>query len=420
MTRSSTTETPSPTGATPSWRAAVATPVLGFAAAAVLVAGRFVEVDSFAAGAALAVLVGVIVRLATSFRTSHRQLEDTRLAAETDALTGLGNRRSLVADLDRAIVDAASDRLWVLVVFDLDGFKGYNDTFGHPAGDTLLARMGAKLALVPSAAGRAYRLGGDEFCLLAPVIGAHDAVALVDASLDALSELGEGFAVTSSFGAVLLPDDADDAGDALRLGDERLYVQKRGKQTERDRPHEMLLAALYERDPSIQPHLEGVASLAVEVGRSLGLAERDLLDLNRAAQLHDIGTIAVPDAILRKPGPLSEDEWRFVQQHTIVGERILAASPVLRDVGRLVRAIHERWDGTGYPDGLAGDLIPLASRIVFVCHAFDSMVTPRTFRDALSPDQALAEIRRCAGTQFDPTVVEHLTEVVERRLAFVG
>ena len=179
-------------------------------------------------------------------------------------------------------------------------------------------------------------------------------------------------------------------------------------------------AALHARDPSLQPHLGGVASLDDEVGRPMGLAERDLLDPHRAAQLHDIGTIAVPDAILRKPGPLTEDEWRFVQQHTVVGERILAASPVLRDVGRLVRAIHERWDGTGYPDGLAGELIPLASRIVFACHAFDSMVTPRTFRDALVPDAALAEIRRCAGTQFDPAVVEHLAGVVERRIAFVG
>ncbi|MBM3677570.1 MAG: diguanylate cyclase [Actinobacteria bacterium] len=392
-------------------------PLLGFAAAGVLVAGIFDLVPSFVAGAAAALLVGVLVRLGLSYRASHRLLQRTRIAAETDPLTGLLNRRSLVSDLERCLEEASRDNLWLLVTFDLDGFKNYNDTFGHPAGDTLLARMGAKLARVPAGSGGAYRLGGDEFCVLAPVRSPAEAVVLVDAAVNALAEQGEGFAVTSSFGAVLLPDDADAAGGALLLADERLYMQKRGKQTARDRPHEMLLAALYERDPSIQEHLEGVATLAVDVGRSLGLDERELLDLHRAAQLHDIGTIAVPDDILQKPGPLTDDEWQFVQQHTVVGERILSASPILREVGRLVRSTHERFDGTGYPDGLAGDAIPLAARIVFACHAFDSMVQPRTFRDALQPEDALRELRRCSGTQFDPVIVRHLSGVIERQIA---
>jgi two-component system, cell cycle response regulator len=403
----------------PRARAVAAASLISAAAASFLVAARFTAGSPFVEGIAFAVLVGAVGRLCLSVspRRSRRLPADARVVAETDQLTGLRNRRSLVTDLERAILDATPDRLWVLVVFDLDGFKRYNDTFGHPAGDTLLARMGAKLLAVPDERGGAYRLGGDEFCILAPVESGSTAVALVEAALEALSEQGEGFAVTSSFGTVLVPDDVRDAGHALRLADERLYAQKRDKQTERDRPHDMLLAALYERDPSMRDHLEGVAGLATEVGRSLGLDDERLLELRRAAQLHDIGTIAVPEQILEKPGPLDHDEWHFVQQHTIVGERILAASPLLREIGQIVRSTHERYDGTGYPDGLADDAIPLASRIIFACHAYDSMVQPRSFRAALTPTAALAEIERCAGTQFDPKVVRHLIRAVERRLA---
>ena len=135
----------------------------------------------------------------------------------------------------------------------------------------------------------------------------------------------------------------------------------------------MLLQALYEREPALHSHLHGVAALADEVGRALGLDDAALEELSRAAMLHDIGKIAIPDQILHKAGPLDEDEWRFVRQHTVVGERILGASLALRPIGRIVRATHERWDGTGYPDGLAGDEIPIEARIVFVCDAFEAM-----------------------------------------------
>jgi two-component system, cell cycle response regulator len=129
-------------------------------------------------------------------------------------------------------------------------------------------------------------------------------------------------------------------------------------------------------------------------------------ELVRGAELHDVGKMAIPDAILHKPAGLAPDEWAFVHQHTIIGERILAAAPALRAVGALVRSSHERWDGRGYPDRLAGDAIPLGARVIAVCDAYDAMRSDRPYRRACPQDEALAELRRCAGRQFDPAVVE--------------
>jgi diguanylate cyclase (GGDEF)-like protein len=389
--------------------------VCGTVAVAILVTDHWSRTNLLAVVLATATLAAILLRLALAFRENRRLFERTRTESVTDALTSLGNRRRLIGDLERAL---ASDdgRSWLLAIFDLDGFKGYNDSFGHLAGDALLTRLGAKLdAAVP---GAAYRLGGDEFCLLVPIADA-DVGRVLDRSADALSEQGEGFDVTSSFGAVVLPDDAAHAQDALRLADERLYAQKHGKRARRDRPHEALLAALYEREPELHGHVETVAELAVEVGRRSGLGEQELEQLHHAAQLHDIGKIAIPDDILRKPGALTDEEWTFVRRHTIVGERILTASPALRPVARIVRSTHERWDGAGYPDGLAGDRIPLAARIIAVCDAFHAITAERAYSSARTAADAVAELERCAGSQFDPVIVARFAAVLSARASSV-
>ena len=147
----------------------------------------------------------------------------------------------------------------------------------------------------------------------------------------------------------------------------------------------------------------------------LGLRRDELEDLERAAQLHDLGKLAVPDEILHKPGPLDEREWAFVRQHTIVGERILRASPALRSVAGIVRSSHENWDGSGYPDGLAGEESPLAARIIRVCSAYVAMISERPYRPALSDEEALNELMRLAGTEYDATVVRVLRRSRPRR-----
>jgi two-component system cell cycle response regulator len=395
-------------------RSLIAVPAAGaLIATGVLTYDHFERTNLLALALSIATLVAVVLRLAVTFHENGRLYELTKKESVTDALTGLGNRRKLLADLDSRL-EADMDPT-LLMIFDLDGFKGYNDTFGHPAGDALLARLGAKLGAVPGPLGSAYRLGGDEFCLVARVDDG-DVGPLIDRACEALRERGEGFEVGSSFGAVMLPEEAADASLALHLADERLYAQKRSRRSDTDRTIRTLLDALSARDDGLQTFLEGVGPLAVEIGRMLGVRAGELDDLERAAQLHDLGKLAVPDGILTKAGPLDEREWAFIRQHTIVGERILRASPALREVATIVRSTHEHWDGAGYPDGLAGEAIPLASRIIAVCEAYTALTSERPYRPAVSEEDALAELERTSGTQFDPTVVRVLSGLVRDRL----
>ena len=387
--------------------------VCALVAIGVLVVDHFGAVNIVAVGLATLTLLLVIVRLVFTFRENARLFALTHHESLTDPLTGLGNRRRLLGDLQRRI-DHHPTPQTLLMIFDLDGFKAYNDSFGHPAGDALLVRLGEKLAAVPRRLGASYRLGGDEFCVVARV-DADGAEQLIDRACAALTERGEGFDVTSSFGAVVLPDEATDVSEALSLADERLYAQKQARRGV-DRSTDALFEALAMREPSLHAHLEGVAALAVELGRRLGLGEAELVEVSRAAQLHDLGKVAVPDEILAKPGELDEHEWQFIHQHTVVGERILRASPAFRDAATIVRSSHERWDGTGYPDGLAGDSIPLASRIVCACDAFEAMTSKRPYREARTVEAALAELERCSGTQFDPMIVAVLVTVVRERV----
>jgi two-component system cell cycle response regulator len=396
-------------------RPLLAVPAVGaLVGTGVLVYDHFERLNLFALVLATATLLVVVLRLAATFRENKQLFELTRQEAITDSLTGLFNRRKLVLDLERRLGDGDAGTT-IVMLFDLDGFKGYNDTFGHPAGDALLARLGRKLAEVPGERGAAYRLGGDEFCMVATVRGG-DAEPLIDRACFALTERGEGFEVSSSFGAVLIPDEATDASEALRIADERLYAQKHSRRAEGDRTMHALLEALTEREPELLPHLEGVAALAMKTGRMLGLRRDELQELSKAAQLHDLGKLAVPDEILHKRGALDEREWEFIRQHTVVGERILRASPAYQNVATIVRSSHERWDGSGYPDGVAGEDIPLASRIISVCDAYDAMISDRPYRPARSPEDALAEIERCSGSMFDPTVARVLVADVRDQL----
>ena len=169
---------------------------------------------------------------------------------------------------------------------------------------------------------------------------------------------------------------------------------------------------LAERTPDLNDHATAVADLAQAVARCLGFDEQQSAQVRRAAALHDIGKIAIPDQILAKPSGLTDDEWRLMRQHTVIGERILAAAPALRPLAELVRSSHERWDGRGYPDALAGEAIPAGARIVFACDAYDAMTSSRPYSRPLTMHEAIAELETCSGTQFDPAVVAALVAVL--------
>ncbi len=375
--------------------------VSALAALGVLIAAIAHGAGSLAAGLAAASLAVMIARMTIALELVERN----RRLALADDLTGLGNRRRLVRDLDRRLTSGRQE-VFVLALYDLDGFKRYNDTFGHASGDALLVRLAGRLATAV-APGSAYRMGGDEFCAIVEDDGAGAALARAEL---ALSEQGDVFSITSSSGAVALPVEATDASAALRIADSRMYLRKAGRTLAQTQTRDAMLKMLSERDPSLRHHMEEVAKLAARVGRRLELDQETCDQVERAAELHDIGKIALPDAILHKPTGLDDEEWRYMRQHPVIAERILRAAPSLAPIAPLVRSSQERWDGQGYPDGLGGDLSPLGARIIAVCDAYQAIRSGHPYRDARTQSEALDELRRCSGTQFDPTIVEALCQ----------
>jgi two-component system cell cycle response regulator len=387
-------------------RAVISVPI-GFAlvSLAILVTGTITKVSLPAVGLACGGLLSVLGRLALTFRAHQAALERTRDEALTDPLTGLGNRRALSTALRNRLDDPRPAPM-ILALFDLDGFKSYNDSFGHAAGDALLKRLASALKAVLAAPASVYRMGGDEFCALLP--GGDQGETLLRAASAVLTDHGDGFEISASLGSVRLPEDTDDVDEALRLADQRMYAEKHDGRAG-GAAHEVksaLLSALAQRDPELSNHLDDVGRLAEEVACELGCSPALVERVRIAAELHDIGKMAIPEAILAKPRALSEDEWALMRQHTVAGERIIASSPALSDVAPLVRSSHERWDGNGYPDQLRAEQIPRGARIIAVCDSYHAMTSDRAYRRALGIETALAELRAGAGTQFDPEVVD--------------
>jgi diguanylate cyclase (GGDEF)-like protein len=325
--------------------------------------------------------------------------------AKVDPLTGLGNRRALAQALERVFID---HRRAFLGLFDLNGFKIYNDSFGHPAGDHLLVRVADRLRELCGSEGEAFRMGGDEFCVISA-----DRERLIDAQR-AIEDRGPGFSISACLGIAELPGDADDVTSAIAAADQRMYSGKHHRQGSVSfHVSEVLLRALSERDRSLGGHSDNVSDLAQQTAIDLGIGGEMLRSIQLAGRLHDVGKMAISDSILTKPGPLDDEEWQQMRCHTLIGERILAGAPSMAEAATLVRSSHERFDGHGYPDGLAGDEIPLGARIIFACDALDAMISDRAYRAALSASEALEELARNSGTQFDPGVIQALQRAYE-------
>ncbi|HUA10533.1 MAG TPA: diguanylate cyclase [Solirubrobacteraceae bacterium] len=360
-----------------------------------LVAGCFRPIDKLAAALAAVSLIAVLLRLAITFREKQQLLGDTREQALTDPLTGLGNRRSLVAELAERCRDPAAP--FQVVLFDLDGFKEYNDRFGHPAGDVLLADAGGRLAAAVAPYGGAYRMGGDEFCTILSCDDREVArvVAVARASLE--SE-GTGYCIRSSSGIARVPADATAVGEALRVADVRLYDEKRRRgEQPREQASSVLLELMNEVDPALGARGERVARLARATAAELAVPAHEGEDTVRGAELSAIGAVAERAGVQEARGGG-------------VAERVIAAAPALAPAARLVRAASERFDGTGLPDGLAGDAIPLGARILAVCAAYDDAERAAGGRR----DAALAALREQAGGAFDPAVLEGLERALTR------
>jgi two-component system cell cycle response regulator len=248
-------------------------------------------------------------------------------------------------------------------------------------------------------------MGGDEFCVLARC-RPESAETLLAQSSSALSNRGEGWSIDCSYGAVWGPSEAATPSEALLIADRRMYANKISRSSASRQITDVLLQVLSEQDKRLDDHVSHVSELSGIVAHALEQPEHEEQRIRLAARLHDIGKTAIPDAILNRPGPLTEHEWEFMRRHTLIGERIVSAAPALASTAPLIRSSHERYDGTGYPDGIAGDEIPIGARIIAVCDAFDAMTSQRPYRVSVTADAAFQELARCAGSQFDPRVVD--------------
>ncbi len=377
-------------------------------------------------------LVGPLLAIALYQRSTHRALRAMRLAL-TDPLTGLGNHRHFHERLQRELLSAEEQaRPLTLCFVDIDDFKKINDRHGHPSGDRVLSQVAARLRQ----GGEAFRLGGDEFALLfvdhdeGMALAAANSIVERIATVD-FDHIGT---VTVSAGLATFPMQGHGRDELIRLADSALYwAKEHGKnrvrlyrpevvelselkrlaagpdKAARYRAAASLAKAVDARDTYTGSHSERVGELSAKVAKRLGL-DAEQVELTRlAGSLHDLGKLAIPEEILRKPGTLTDSERLVLERHPQIGFRMLDSLGV-DPVADLVLHHHERWDGTGYPDGLRGEQIPLGARIIFVTDAYDAMTSDRIYRPKRSAQAALAELERCSGTQFDPGIVAAFAE----------
>ena len=292
---------------------------------------------------------------------------------------------------------------WSSSLFDLDGFKHYNDTFGHPAGDALLVRLGASLASYLRRRGDAFRMGGDEFCALFRP-GAQVAEPIISGAAAPCPSRARPSASAARTAPSRCRGRRRDAAEALRIADQRMYAHKHSRRAPAEaQSKDVLLQALAERHPELGSHSDVVAELAEATAARLGLPARGgphRAPGRRAARRRQgRGARLDPQQARRRSTTTS---GQFIRRHTLIGERIIAAAPALEAVARLVRSSHERWDGTGYPDALAGEDIPLGSRIVAIADAFDAMTSRRPYcrpRGSPRPSPSCAPARARSSTR---------------------
>jgi two-component system, cell cycle response regulator len=361
----------------------------------------------------LGLIVAVFVRMLETNRRQSQALAQQRHDALNDRVTGLRNRHSLEADI--AAAAAAPGSGWVLVLVELSGLDAHNDRRGYAAGDELMRGFAQQLVeAVAPLNGIAYRVAAGRLAALVPA-GERQLGEIVLATSGSLHGDWMDAVVGRAFGEVSIPAEASDAETAFQLAGNRLAAQRRSQlRSARRQAHAVLMAVLAARQPELRDELRLAAYRAISLARRLGMSAEEIDDVALAAELQYIGLLAVPEEILESEADLDVNEIESIRNHPLEGERIVGAATGLASVATLVRSSAERFDGSGSPDGLHGEAIPLGARVIAAAVAFAAMTSPRPYRSARGADEALAELRRCAGSQFDPRVVEALAaELVE-------
>ena len=404
--------------------------------------GKFGNIDR-------ALVESVALEAGTALQNA-RLYSEAAERANRDSVTKLFNHRAVQEQLHATLARCRrSGGCFSIVMMDLNNFKFFNDTYGHPVGDKVLRNVASALEEASRASDVLGRYGGDEFIVVLPdtdAQGTLDACARIQSSLDASHfepVPGTRLPISLSFGWSSYPGDGENILDLLTAADQHLYDHKRGnasrliskaKSADQDELRRLknravggsfgvldaLVTAIDNKDHYTRHHSEEVTYLSMLVARELGYSEQQLEAVRISGLLHDVGKIAVPDDVLRHPGKLSREQWEIMQQHPVFGALIVKDVPHLDAVGDGIKYHHEKWDGSGYPEHLVGEAIPKMGRLLAMGDCYSALTTDRPYRKGWTPEAALEEIARCAGTHFDPHLCATFLCVMERELQLDG
>ena len=320
-----------------------------------------------------------------------------------DHLTGLYNRRYYTEELER--LDNHNYYPLSIVIADINGLKIMNDAFGHEMGDKLLAKVADLLMDAFVNDNRVTRIGGDEFIILLPNTSREHVlseVAKLKKSVESYKVMD--MAISVSFG-VATKTENEKISDIVKAAEDDMYTHKLFEiKSHRNETIKAILKTLHEKNPREEMHSARVSEFCRQIGVALNMTDDELNLLKLISELHDIGKIAIDDSILNKPGKLTDKEWESIKKHPEIGYRILSAAPEYSEIAQDILSHHERYDGNGYPRGLKGDEIPIRARVISIADAFDAMISDRPYRKAMTSFEAIEEIKRNTGSQFDPEV----------------
>lgn len=369
------------------------------------------------ASSIIAVILAVFgFTLFIQLKKSREKQKQIEYLSFHDHLTGLYSRYFFEREFER--LDSKDFLPLSLILIDVNGLKLINDAFGHKKGDMLLKKVSESLKTECGHDGIVCRIGGDEFTVILPNTDSEKARELSECICRTLSCSSiESIPITASCGYSTKYRIEEDMSEVFRKAEDSMYHSKTSeKKSIRYNSINIIMKTLFEKTPREEAHSERVSELCAEIADEMGMSPGEAKMLNTAGLLHDIGKIAIGNSILDKEGPLDDREWSEVRKHPEISFNILSSVNDYGPLADVALSHHERWDGEGYPRKLAGKNIPLHARIIAVADTYDAMTSKRSYRDAISPEEAMAEIQRNSGKQFDPEVVEVFSRVFDRVL----